>query len=61
MTELYLALTAPKYLVSSSKEMVPLSDVLTFFAMAIAAGNITTNSMGTAYEVRYCNCNWYRR
>ena len=33
--------------------MVPLSDVLTFFAMAIAAGNITTNSMGTAYEVRY--------
>jgi hypothetical protein len=28
--------------------MVPLSDVLTFFAMAIAAGNITTNSYGAA-------------
>ena len=35
-----MALTAPKYLVSSSKDMVPLSDVLTFFAMAVAAGNI---------------------
>ena len=40
LSRLYLALTAPKYLVSSSKDMVPLSDVLTFFAMAVAAGNI---------------------